>query len=58
MVTNRYEVAVQGFPTKADCLGFAAYKDLEESLTGTFGADTKVVPESTVRCILQSQFNR
>jgi hypothetical protein len=57
MVTRRYEVAVQGFPTKDECVSFAGYKDLEESLTGTFGADTKIVPETTARCMLQSGSN-
>jgi hypothetical protein len=50
MVTNRYEVAVQGFPSKEECLAFSGYTDLEQSLTGTFGANTKVVPETTPRC--------
>jgi hypothetical protein len=50
MVTNRYEMAVQSFQTKEECLNFAGYTDLENSLTGTFGADTKIVQESTPRC--------
>lgn len=53
MVTHRYEVAVGGFATKDECLNFAGYTDLEQSLTGTFGADTKVIPETTARCYLQ-----
>ena len=54
MLTNRYEVAVQSFPTQDDCQNFAAYADLESSLTGTFGADTKVVQESAPHCKRQS----
>ncbi len=54
MVTHKYEVAVQGFPTKDECLAFSGYTDLEQSLTGTFGANTKVVPETTPRCTRQS----
>jgi hypothetical protein len=54
MLTNRSEVAVQSFPSKDDCLDFAGYTDLENSLTGTFGADTKVVQESAPRCKRQS----
>jgi hypothetical protein len=50
MVTSRYEVAVQSFETKEECLNFAGYTDLEDSLTGTFGADTKIVQEATPRC--------
>jgi hypothetical protein len=53
MITTKYEVAVQGFPTKNECINFSGYTDLEQSLTGTFGADTKVVPETTPRCKLQ-----
>jgi hypothetical protein len=55
MVTRMYQVAVQGFSSKGDCINFAGYTDLEQSLTGTFGADTKVVPEATPRCIPQSR---
>ncbi len=55
MVTRQYQVAVQGFPTKDECLNFSGYADLEQSLTGTFGADTKIVPETTPRCISQTR---
>jgi hypothetical protein len=54
MLEHRYQVAVQSFPTEAACMSFAGYADLESSLTDTFGADTKVVPESAPRCIRQS----
>lgn len=53
MVTQKYQVAVQGFPTKDECLAFSGYSDLEQSLTGTFGANTQVVPETTPRCTRQ-----
>ncbi len=55
MVTRMYQVAVQGFPSKDECMNFAGYTDLEQSLTGTFGADTKVVPEATPRCMVQAR---
>jgi hypothetical protein len=51
MVTRRYEVAVQSFQTKEECMSFTGYPDLESSLTDTFGANTKVVPaESAPEC--------
>ncbi len=51
MMTRRYEVAVQNFPTKDECASFTGYADLEASLTGTFGANTKVIPmESAPEC--------
>ena len=50
MVTNRYQVAVQSFTSKEQCMNFAGYADLESSLTSTFGADTKVVQEATPVC--------
>ena len=53
MVTQRYVVAVQGFATKEECLSFDGYSNLESSLTGTFGSQTKVTPETTGNCRLQ-----
>ncbi|HTV79083.1 MAG TPA: hypothetical protein VMF03_12545 [Steroidobacteraceae bacterium] len=56
MVTRRYEVAVQNFTSKDQCMNFAGYTDLENSLTDTFGASTKVVPQETAPvCRLQSK---
>ncbi len=53
MVTQRYVVAVQGFATREECLSFAGYTSLENSLTSTFGSQTKVSPETTPRCQVQ-----
>jgi hypothetical protein len=54
MLTRKYQVAVQGFPTYAECMSFAGYTDLEQSLTGTIGAVTQVIPETTPRCTYQT----
>lgn len=53
MVTQQYTIAVQGFTSQQDCLNYANYNDLETSMTSTFGASTKVIPESRPRCIPQ-----
>ena len=56
MISRRYEVALQGFATRQACETYAnatAYTELEKSLTGTFGADTKVAPETAPRCQAQ-----
>ena len=53
MVTQQYTIAVQGFTSQQDCMNYAGYRDLESSLASTFGANTRVVPESRPRCILQ-----
>ncbi len=53
MVTKRYVVAVQGFPSKAECLSFDGYTNLESSLTSSFGSQTTVSPETTPTCRLQ-----
>ncbi len=50
MVTQRYEVAVQGFASKEECLTYDGYDQLSSSLAASFGAATQVVPESTPRC--------
>jgi hypothetical protein len=55
VVTQRYEVSVQGFTSESACSGYAGYTELEKSLTTTFGANTKVVPEATPRCQRQWQ---
>ncbi len=50
MITKKYEVAVTGFNTKADCTSFTGYADLTASLTSTFGSTTEVQPEAQPRC--------
>jgi hypothetical protein len=42
MLSQRYEVAVQGFSSQEACSSFAGYTSLESYLTGAFGAQTKV----------------
>jgi hypothetical protein len=55
VVRQPYEVSVQGFATESDCSSYAGYTELENALTSTFGANTKVVPEATPRCQKQWQ---
>lgn len=50
MVSHNYEVAVQGFSNKEACLSYTNFQDLENSLTGTFGANTKVALEAAPQC--------
>jgi hypothetical protein len=54
MLSRNYEMAVQGFSNKEACLSYTNYTDLEDSLTSTFGADTKVALEAAPQCRPQS----
>jgi hypothetical protein len=56
VMTQRYEVSVQGFASESECASYQGYTQLEKSLTDTFGADAKVVPEAAPRC--QKQWSR
>jgi len=57
MVSQRYVVAVQGFTSEQECMSFAGYQNLESSLTSSFGAQTKIIPESKPRCQAQPASN-
>jgi hypothetical protein len=50
VITQRYEVSVQGFSTESDCANYAGFSELESYLTQTFGATTKVSSEAAPRC--------
>jgi hypothetical protein len=50
VITQRYEVSLQGFATESDCANFAGYSELEKSLTDTLGGNTKVLFEAAPRC--------
>ncbi|HTC44782.1 MAG TPA: hypothetical protein VK696_07025 [Steroidobacteraceae bacterium] len=50
VITQRYEVALQGFASEGDCANFAGFTDLEKALTDTFGGTTKVISEAAPRC--------
>jgi hypothetical protein len=54
LITQRYEVSVQGFATESDCANYAGYTELEKTLTDTFGGTTKVVREAASRCQKES----
>jgi hypothetical protein len=50
VITQRYEVSLQGFATEGDCANFAGFADLEKTLTDTFGGPPKVISEAAPRC--------